>query len=108
MNLVVSLLVKGLHIPSFKNHKHSNRNGSVYTDPRVKRLMTQLESGMLSGLYSASQTGENVTGSECLKQLRTALSGLSDDSIREIPECSFVTEYVAKGEEGVELKIYKL
>jgi hypothetical protein len=108
MNLVARILVKGMHIPSFKNHKHSNRQGRVYTDPRVKKLMSRLESSILSVLYSESRISANETDSECWKRLRTALSGLSDDSLREIPECSFTTKRVTRGEEGVDIYIFEL
>ena len=108
MNLIAHIAVRGFHIPSFKNHKHSNRQGHVYCDSRVKGLMTQLESGILSALYSSSPTNESVTDSVCLKPLRTALSGLSDDSLREIPEAAFSHQVVPKGQEGVVIEIYEL
>lgn len=108
MNLVCKIAVKGFHLPSFKNHKHSGRNGHVYTDTRVKSLMERLENAMLCGLYSESQIKGNETPSECWKRLRTALSGLCDDSVREIPECSFATEFVEYGEEGVQIEIFEL
>lgn len=108
MNFIVSIRAKGFHIPSFKNHKHSNRHGFVYTDRRVKKLMQDLESSILSGLYSTSQTTANETDSGCWKQLRTALSGLCDDSVREIPECSFSTKECDKGQEGVTIEIYEI
>lgn len=108
MPFVAKLLVRGLSVPSFKNHKHSNRNGHVYTDPKVKARMESLENAMLCELYSASQITGNETHSECWKRLRTALSGLCDDSVREIPEGSWTVEHVPPNEEGVEIIITEL
>lgn len=70
--------------------------------------MTLLENRILFALYSACQTKEGATDSECLKQLRTALCGLSDDSLKEIPEFSFGYKYVENQLAGVEITITKL
>jgi hypothetical protein len=96
------------HVPSFKNHKHSSRSGFVYTDPKIKRRMAILENSILCGLYSSSQTNGSETPSECWKRLRTLLSGLCDDSIREIPCGSWGVEYVSKGSEGVRITIERI
>lgn len=108
MNFIARLHINGFHIPSFKNCKHTNKHGHVYTETRVKKIMEQLESGILSELYSEFQMVEPETASECWKRLRTALSGLSDDSLKEIPNASFSTEVVPKGQEGVMIEIYEI
>jgi len=76
-----------------------------YTRKDIKKRMQLLEDVILSKLYSLCPTTESETHSECLKQLRTALSGLSDDSIREIPVGSWSVDRVPKGEEGVRITI---
>lgn len=67
--------------------------------------MLLLENAILSALLSEYRIKENETHLECLKRLRTALSGLCDDSIREIPSGSWNVEYVEKGSEGVLIEI---
>jgi len=102
----IVLVVSGTgHIPSFKNHKHSGKSGFVYTDPKVKKRVKRLEENILCGLYSLCRTNESETHLECLKRLRTALFGLCDDSIREIPQGEWNVEYVEKGKEGVRIEI---
>lgn len=70
--------------------------------------MNRLENAILFALYSSCQTDSREMDLECRKQLQTLLSGLSDDSLKEIPRSSFDVEYVAKGEEGVIIEIMKL
>lgn len=93
-------------VPSFKNHKHSSRrSGFVYCDPKIKARMSEIENGILSALCSLCRTTSGATDLECRKQLRTALSGLSDDSLNQIPTSSFDTEY---GLPAVKIIITKL
>lgn len=106
-------VVTGEAIPSFKNTKRSilDKNTGLQrtlTPGKIKRQMQRLENAILSALYSESQTIGGATDLECLRQLRTALSGLSDDSLREIPEFSFGIQYVAKGNEGVLITISEI
>lgn len=108
MNPVKLTVMNQGHCPSFKNHKHSGANGFVYCDPRVKKRVQSIENAMLSELYSESQIVGSETHSECWKRLRTVLSGLSDDSIREIPEGSWAVEFVPPGDEGLEITIEPL
>lgn len=70
--------------------------------------MQRLENAILFELYSASQTGASGIVSECLKPLQTLLSGLCDDSIKEIPSGSWDVEYVPKGEEGLDILIEQI
>ena len=104
----VVLRVKGQHVPSFKNRKHSNRRGQVYCESKIKERMRWLEDAILSALYSTSPTDGSAMPLECLKARRTLLSGLSDDSVQEIPCGSWHTEYVQAGEEGVTIVINRL
>lgn len=60
---------------------------------------------MLLSLYSLCQTGDGETDGECLRQLRTALSGLSDDSLKEMPRGGYAYKMVSKGSEGVDVTI---
>jgi Holliday junction resolvasome RuvABC DNA-binding subunit len=84
-------------VPSFKNRKRAipTKKGKyrTLTEPAVKKRMQEIESGILSALYSLCQTGSAATDSECRKQLRTVLSGLSDDSLNQIPMAFFKVEY---------------
>lgn len=93
--------VLGSPVPSFKNCKRVTKRGGLITDPKVKKRMQALENAILYALYSGCQTIENATGLECRRQLQTALSGLSDDSLKEVPEFSFGVEKVNPGSEGV-------
>lgn len=104
----IVLEVCGHQIPSFKNRKHSGKNGFVYTEPQIKQRMAQIENAMLSALFSECQIIANETHSECWKRLRIALSGLSDDSILEIPEGSWAIERCEKGSEGIRIEITTL
>ena len=104
------LVITGDHVPSFKNRKHSGvnqRTGQkcLYTEPKIKKRMALLESRIESALYSSCQTTDAGMDSACLKRLRTVLSALQDDSLKDIPEFSFGVRRVAKGCEGVEIEI---
>lgn len=96
-------VITGDNCPSFKNRKRMGR-----TPGNIKKRMLQLENRIVSALNSLCQTPSNETDLECQKRLRTALSGLSDDSLTEIPEFSFGVRYVEPGLEGVEITIEKL
>lgn len=110
----VTLKVTGLgHIPSFKNRKmavrdHTNGKLKTVSPPEVKLRMERLENAIVSALYSESQIVGNETHSECWKRLRTVLSGLCDDSIKEIPCGSWDVEYVDAGEEGIVIEIEEI
>lgn len=102
----LTLSVRGIgHIPSKKNYHYPSQSGALLIDKPIKERMQHLENAILSALYSESQIVGNETHSECWKRLRTLLSGLSDDSIREIPDGSWSTKYVPKGEEGADIEI---
>jgi hypothetical protein len=114
MNNAVRLLaITGDPVPSFKNTKRAilDRNTGLQrtlTPAKIKQRMDRLEKAIVFALYSCCPTASGVTDSACLKQLRTALSGLSDDSLKEIPEFSFGWRTVPKGEEGVEIIIDRI
>ena len=102
----IFLEVKGLgHVPSKKNYHFPRPDGGLLIDKSVRLKMRRLENAILSALLSESQIIGKETHSECWKRLRTLLSGLCDDSIREIPEGKWRVEYVPKGQEGVEIGI---
>lgn len=110
----IVLTIKGVGvIPAFKNRKRAiqDRNTGkmrTLTEPSIKKRMDRIENAILFALYSLCATADAETQQECLKQLRIALSGLSDDSIRELPQGSWGTEYVKKGEEGAMITIEQL
>lgn len=105
---IVLEVTTGKAIQSFKNAKRVTPRGGLITRPDVKEGMRELESAIVSALYSSCQTGDGATDSECRKRLRTLLSGLSDDSLNQIPESSFGVEYVEKGREGVRIEIEEI
>lgn len=78
------------------------------TEPQAKQRMDRLEKAIEFALYSSCRTEKDETDSDYLKRLRTVLSGLCDDSLKEIPEFSFGVEYVAKGREGVRIEIEEI
>lgn len=106
-------VITGDNCPSFKNTKRAITDSSTgkhrtLTPGNIKKRMLQLENRIVSTLFSLCQTPLGETDLECLKQLRTALSGLSDDSLTEIPDFSFGARYVEPGLEGVEITIERL
>lgn len=110
----IVLNVVGHQIPSFKNRKRAilDRNTGkmrTLTEPSVKKRMDLIENAILSELYSSVQIREGETHSECLKRLRIALSGLCDDSTKEIPQGQWETiHHVTKGKEGAIIEIEEL
>jgi hypothetical protein len=105
--------ITGTNVPSFKNSKRAILDANTgqmrtLTPKAVKIRMDKLETAILCALYSWSATGERETALECRRQLRIALSGLSDDSLEIIPELSFGVRYVERGQEGVEIEIERL
>ena len=109
----IKLVVRSGPVPAFKNCKRSilDRNTGLQrtlTPGPIKKRMQVLENGILSALYSSCQTTDAETALACRKQLRIALSGLSDDSLAEIPEFSFGLERVPKEREGVKIEIILL
>ena len=102
----IRLEIRGVgNCPSKKNSHFPLTNGGLGIDKSVKERMMRLENAILFALYSACQTGGNETPSECLRRLRTLLSGLSDDSINQIPAGSWDVQMVEPGQEGVEITI---
>ena len=110
----IKFVIKGIgHTPSFKNKKiavrhRTNGKQMQITEPKTKNRMRALEDAIVLALYSLSQTTGPGTPTECLKQLRTALSGLCDDSIKQIPSGSWDVRYVPVGEEGLEITIQEI
>lgn len=110
----LTLRVRGAgEIPSFKNTKRAildRRTGKLrtLTPAPIKRRMQALEDAMLFELCSASRITANGTLLACWKPLPIVLSGLSDDSTREIPQGSWDTIQVPPGEEGVDILISEI
>lgn len=110
----VEIKLTGLgHCPSFKNRKRTRVDRKTlkphnFTDPKHKKRMDALEDAITLALFSWYPIDVKETRSECLKQLRTLLSGLCDDSIQEIPCGTWATEHVKPGEEGLRIRITKL
>lgn len=103
LTAVILKVVTGDHIPSFKNTKRCG-----HTPKQIKQRMMQLENRIVSNLYSWFQTQKSGTETEWLLQLRTFLSGLSDDSIKQICSGTWEARYVEPGCEGVEIEIERL
>ena len=102
----VKIMIRDLgHIPSKKNYHYPLKNGGLGIDKEIKVRMERIENAILFALYSESQIIGSETHSECLKRLRMLLSGLLDDSIREVPAGSWDVEYVPKGDEGCLIEI---
>jgi hypothetical protein len=111
--VVKLVVITGDNVPSFKNSKRSilDRNSGkqrTLTPGKMKRRMQLLEDAILSALYSGSVTAGGEMDLAWQRRLRTALSGLLDDSLKEIPEFSFGVRYVEPGQEGVEIEIEPL
>lgn len=104
-NRVVLEVVTGENLCSFKNRKRVTKRGGLITDPDVKRRQDRLEAHILLSFYFASPTGEHETDLDSLRALRTLLSGLCDDSLKQIPEFSFAVEYVKPEDAGVQITI---
>lgn len=105
----LSLQIKlGEHVPSKKNRHFAGSDGKIKIDREAKERMVRLENAIVLALYSKCQTTGNEMDLECRKQLQTLLSGLSDDSIREIMQHYWCVEYVPKGQEGVRIEIEEL
>jgi hypothetical protein len=107
----VVLGVRGLHIPSFKNHKHSNRSGFVYLDKRVKALMDKITHSLLWQLRSMFRTTGSATRTGCSAQSLTALyehCDRFDDAWQWIPRITVTVEMVPKGQEGVRIEIERM
>ncbi len=107
------VVVTGDNVPSFKNTKRagvSSKTGKnfSYTPKQIKQRMQRLENGIVWALCLESPVDGSVTGLECRKRLLTVLSGLCDDSLKQIPEFSFGVRYVEPGAEGVEITIEPL
>lgn len=101
--------------PSFKNHKRAGINRKTgkmmtYTRADIKKRMNQLEDAILSALWSSCQTAGGEMDLECRKRLLTHLSGLCDDSVKEIPRFLFdAQQYAKEGEQaGIWIEIERL
>ena len=100
------VVVTGDNVPSKKNRHYASPDGHIRMDTKIKKRMKLLEGRILSALLSLCLAQKNVAMDlACLKQLRTRLSSLSDDSLREISEHSWNVRYVEPGFEGVEIEI---
>lgn len=102
---VIRLEIRGIgHCPSFKNSKVVGVR-KLFTKPEYKLWMDRCIQSLELQLLSAIQmdTGGTRTGSLPLSSI--VLSGLCDDSKREISSETVFPMQVPKGEEGVELFI---
>lgn len=111
---IVVLTVRGVgEIPSFKNGKRAifdKRLGQMrtLTKASIKKRMVDLEDAIECALYLECTTATAATDLECRKQLRIALCGLSDDSLKQIPTHEWTVDYVGKGQEGVRIEIEEI
>lgn len=106
-------VLTGDNVPSFKNSKRSilDKNSGLQrtlTPKKMKARMNLLEGRIVSALYSECRTSGGEMDLECQRQLQTVLSGLLDDSLKEIPEFSFGVHRIEKGFEGVDIFITEI
>lgn len=103
----IKLVVKGFHVPSFKNSKMLTR-GRLITKPEYQHQMEQITQAFESQLRSWFQTNgiETGTGPTALLQIASLLP--LDDSLKWIAEHCVAWRRVSKGNEGAELIVEKL
>lgn len=104
----VKLVIKGSHIPSFKNRKRVSKSGGVFTDEKVKERMDAIIQSFVSQLLCETATIERGTqmDSSRLSLMLSLLPG--DDSKKWIPEIHIYSRKVEIGEEGAEIIIERI
>lgn len=102
------VVITGDNVPSKKNRHYADPTGHIRMDTKIKKRMALLENRILSVLLSSCLTEKNEMDLECLRRLRTRLSSLCDDSLKEISEHEWRVKYVDVGFEGVEIVIKEL
>lgn len=103
----IRLVVKGFHVPSFKNSKMLTR-GRLITKPEYQQLMKQITQAFECQLRSWFQTNGIETGTGRTALLRIASLLPLDDSLKWIAEHCVKWQRVSKGNEGAELKVEKI
>jgi len=104
----VKLVIRGSHIPSFKNRKRVSKNGGVFTDEKVKERMDAIIQSFVSQLLCETATIERVTPMDNSRLSLMLLLLPGDDSKKWIPEIHIYSEKVKIGEEGAEIIIEKI
>lgn len=103
----IQLVIKGLHVPSFKNRKMIARRRLI-TAPREQRLMEVIVENLRSQLLSLLATNETEMQTGCIPLSRIACSVPCDDCLEWIPEHCVRLRRVSKGSEGAEIVIERL
>lgn len=98
---------KGGHIPSFKNAKRVVGK-KLITDRDIKARKVAIEESFLWQLHSAIQTYEQEMRTGLSRRALIALLLPADDCWTCIPATQTNCEFVAPGEEGVEISITRL
>jgi len=105
---VTRLTIQGIgNVISFKNNKMLAR-GRLFTKPEYQAWMDRATESIVLQLFSKCQTGDAATQLECWKRLRTFLSGLSDDSVKQLPEGAWKVEFVEAVDAGADILIERL
>lgn len=101
----VKLVIKGSHIPSFKNRKRVAKGGGIFTEKKVKDRMDAIIQSFVSQLLCETATIERAMPMDS-SRLSSMLSSLpADDSKKWIPEIHIYSEQVEAGNEGAEIVI---
>jgi len=82
--------------------------GRLFTKPEYQAWMDRATESIVLQLFSKCQTGDAATQLECWKRLRTFLSGLSDDSVKQLPEGAWKVEFVEAVDAGADILIERL
>jgi hypothetical protein len=103
----VKLVIRGRHIPSFKNAKRIVGE-KLITDPEIKARKKAIEEDFVWQLLSDIRIGVLATQMGLSRRSLIALLLPEDDCWTVIPEITIKCELVEDGEEGCEVVIQKI
>lgn len=103
----ISLSVRGINIPSFKNNKMIAQ-GRLITNPKRQKVMEQITASfVLQCISGLATSGGAMPTVPCPRSLTASLLP-EDDSWQWIPEIRVVVAQVPKGSEGCDILIEPL
>jgi hypothetical protein len=103
----VKLVIRGRHIPSFKNAKRIVGE-KLITNPEIKARKKAIEEDFVWQLLSDIRIGVLATQMGLSRRSLIALLLPEDDCWTVIPEITIKCELVEEGEEGCEVIIQKI
>lgn len=103
----VKLVIRGSHIPSFKNAKRIVGQ-KLITDPEIKARKKAIEEDFVWQLLSSIQIGALATQMGLSRRSLIASLLPEDDCWTIIPEITIKCELVEESEEGCEIVIEKI